>query len=199
VRLLLIRHEEPAADARGRCYGSLDVGLSPEGARRAAALTLDGVGLAAVYTSPRVRARQTAEPLAAAHGLTPLVEERLREIDFGELEGRRYDEIAATDPEFYRAWMETPTTVAFPGGESYADMRLRALDALAAIRARHDSTVALVSHGGVLRAILAQCLQMPDEAIFRLDQRYGSVSEVEWLGAFPVVRLLNAPATAVAA
>jgi broad specificity phosphatase PhoE len=72
------------------------------------------------------------------------------------------------------------------------------LEALAELRARHDgATVALVAHGGVLRVILAECLQMPAEAIFRLDQRYGAVSVVEWLGSFPLVRVVNAPPEAV--
>jgi ribonuclease H / adenosylcobalamin/alpha-ribazole phosphatase len=69
-----------------------------------------------VGTSPRLRARQTAAPLAAA----ARVDDDLRELDFGELEGRTYDEIAAGEPALYRAWMETPTRVKFQGGESWA-------------------------------------------------------------------------------
>jgi alpha-ribazole phosphatase/probable phosphoglycerate mutase len=198
VRLVLVRHEEPDEDAWGRCYGSLDVGLSPAGLERAARLTLDGAALAAVYTSPARRALDTARPLASAHGLQPVVDERLRELDFGALEGRLYDEVAASEPELYRAWMESPTAVTFPGGESYADLRARVLAALADLRAGHDgATVALVSHGGVLRAVLADCLQLPAEAIFRLDLRHGAVSVVEWLGSFPLVRLVNGPPEAV--
>src|SRR5205814_3693793 len=93
----------------------------------------------------------------------------LAELDFGELEGRRYDEIARDRPELYRQWMEAPTTVRFPGGESYADLRARVTAALAELRARHEGGVfALVAHGGVLRAALAEALALPDEAIFRL-------------------------------
>jgi alpha-ribazole phosphatase len=122
----------------------------------------------------------------------------LREIDFGDFEGRLYDEIATSHPEIYRRWMETPTLVEFPGGESYTVLRLRVLAALESIRARHtDETAAIVSHGGVVRAILADCLQMRDEAIFRLAQGYGLVSIVEWLESTPLVSLLNAPAEAV--
>jgi broad specificity phosphatase PhoE len=72
------------------------------------------------------------------------------------------------------------------------------LSALADIRSGYEGeTVALVGHGGVLRVILAECLQMPAEAIFRLDQRYGAVSVVEWLGGFPLVRLVNGRPQAV--
>ena len=189
---MLVRHAEPAEDAHGLCYGSLDVGLSDEGRRHAAELAtvLAETSYDAVYTSPRLRARETASPLAAARGLTPVVVDDLREIDFGEFEGRRYDEIEESEPELFRAWMETPTRVRFPGGESYADLRVRALRALDTINAVHTCSV-VVTHGGVARAGLAEWLGMPDEAIFRLAQSYGGITIVDWLDGAPVLRLLN--------
>jgi alpha-ribazole phosphatase len=200
TRLLLIRHARPQDEgSRGRCYGRLDLDLGPDGRRAAEELarSLGAVELAAVYSSPRRRALQTAAPLAALHGLEPVADERLAELDFGDLEGRTYDEIAATQPDLYRAWMETPTTVEFPNGESYASLRRRALDAVASIRAGTPSgTAALVTHGGVVRAILADCLAMPDAAIFRLRQDYCAVSVVEWIADVPQVGPVNAPAPA---
>jgi alpha-ribazole phosphatase len=183
-RLILVRHAEPAEHARGRCYGSLDVGLSSAGAHdaeRLATLECD-----VVYSSPRIRAIDTARAITT----TIQVDDDLRELDFGELEGRTYDEIAASEPELYRAWMERPTTVTFPGGESFAILKKRALRALDRIRTAHDCAV-VVTHGGVIRAALAEWLSMPDEAIFRLDQSYCGVTIVDWFGDVPVVRLVN--------
>jgi alpha-ribazole phosphatase/probable phosphoglycerate mutase len=202
TRLLLIRHAQPDEDARGRCYGKLDIGLSAPGQRRAQLLarTLDRIPLAAVYSSPSTRALKTAAPIAAAHQLMPSVDDALREIDFGELEGRSYDEIQAVYPDLYRSWMETPTRVQFPGGESYKQLRRRAIVALEAIRARHRGELAaIVSHGGILRAMLADCLRMPDEAIFRIDQSYGALSIVDWIDGSPLVRVINAQPTMIAA
>jgi alpha-ribazole phosphatase len=191
-RLVLVRHCEPQDDARGLCYGRLDIGLSAAGRDHAAQVAekLAAVPYEAVYASPRVRALDTAAPIAAARGLTALVEDDLREIDFGELEGRAYDEIAASDPALYRAWMDTPTRVTFPGGESFADVQARALAAYDRIRAAHDSAV-VVTHGGVVRAGLAAWLGMPDDAIFRLAQEYGGVTIVDWIADAPLVRLVN--------
>ena len=191
-RLILIRHAEPQEDARGRCYGSLDIGLSEAGREHAdrLALRLASVECAAVYSSPRVRALETAAAIAAVFGLAPAVDEGLRELDFGELEGRTYDEIAASEPELYRAWMTTPTRVRFPGGESFADLTARSVAALERIRRLHEHAI-VVTHGGVLRAGVAAWLSMPDEAIFRLDQRYCGVTIVDWLDDEPLVRLLN--------
>jgi broad specificity phosphatase PhoE len=191
-RLILVRHAEPEDDARGRCYGSLDIGLSEAGREHAGrlALRLASVECEAVYSSPRVRALETATAIAAVFGLAPAVDEGLRELDFGELEGRTYDEIAASEPELYRAWMTTPTKVRFPGGESFAGLKARSVAALERIRRLHEHAI-IVTHGGVLRAGVAAWLSMPDEAIFRLDQRYCGVTIVDWLDDEPLVRLLN--------
>jgi alpha-ribazole phosphatase len=191
-RLILVRHAEPVEDARGLCYGSLDFGLSPAGQAHAllVATVLEDAGYDAVHVSPRRRARETAEPVAAARGLDVVVDEDLREIDFGDFEGRRYEEIESAEPELYHAWMETPTTVRFPGGEGYADVRVRALRAFERIRGAHPCAV-VVTHGGVIRAGLAEWLGMPAEAIFRLDQSYCGLTVVDWLEDVPLVRVVN--------
>jgi broad specificity phosphatase PhoE len=191
-RLILIRHAEPVEDARGLCYGTLDFGLSPAGLEQAQRLSVPACD--AVYASPRRRAQETARPLAAALGLDVLVDDDLREIDFGDFEGRRYEEIEQAEPALYRAWMESPTTVRFPNGESYADVRARALAAFGRIRAAHACAV-VVTHGGVIRAGLAAWLEMPDEAIFRLAQDYCGVSVVDFHEDVPLVRVLNAART----
>ena len=193
-RLVLVRHAEPEEDARGRCYGSLDVGLSAAGHAHAERLAaaLAELGPVAVHTSPRRRARETAEPIGASCGLEPVVDRDLREIDFGDFEGRTYEEIELAEPELFRVWMETPTRMRFPGGESYTDVKARARSIARPARAAHDGgPVVIVSHGGPIRAALAGWLDLPDEAIFRLDQRYCGVTLVDFLGDVPLIRLVN--------
>jgi alpha-ribazole phosphatase len=194
-RLVLVRHAEPLEDVRGRCYGSLDVGLSDAGRVQAERLAaaLAGLDFAAVYTSPRIRAVETADAVARRRAVAPIVDDDLREIDFGAFEGRTYEEIERDEPALFRLWMEAPTTVRFPGGESYSDLRRRALRALEAIR-RAEACAAVVTHGGVIRAGLAAWLHIPDDTIFRLDQRYCGITIVDWLDGTPVVRVLNGEA-----
>lgn len=190
ARLLLLRHATPVDDARGCCYGRLDVGLSPDGLAQAAEL---GRGLEAdtVVSSPARRALETAAALGE-----PDVDERLRELHFGELEGRTYEEIERERPELFMRWMQTPTEVRFPGGERFDDLRARAVAAAAELRERHrGATVAVVTHGGVVRALLADALGLPSAAIFRLDVGYARVSVVDWFeGDAAVVRLVNGTA-----
>ena len=126
-------------DARGRCYGSarhraLDGGTRACGsaclaARAASSATRSTRALACARSRPRRR----SPPCSAARRSS---DDGLRELDFGELEGGRYDEIAASEPDLYRAWMTTPTKVRFPGGESFADLKARAVAALERIRRR---------------------------------------------------------------
>jgi alpha-ribazole phosphatase len=195
TRVVLVRHAETDESARGRCYGRLDVRLSPRGHRQAQALArgLADHPLAAVYASPLSRALNTARPIAAEQGLEPLVVDALRELDFGEVEGLSYDEIAAERPDLYRAWMEEPAGVRFPGGEALADLCARVLPVLAQLRARHErEAVAVVAHGGVIRVGLAEALGLADTALFRLDQAAGGVSVIDWLDGVPIVRVVNA-------
>ena len=198
TRLVLVRHVAPCESVKGRVYGALDVPLSPEARSQAEQLAeaLEGEDLAAVYASPLRRAVETAAPIAEKHGLTPQVHGDLREIDFGELEGERYEDLERRRPELLRSWMEwmeDPASVTFPGGESFAELRTRALAAAGEIRERHHgSSAAVVAHGGVTRAILAGSLDLREHALFRLDQPYGAVSVVDWFDGTPVVRLLAA-------
>jgi alpha-ribazole phosphatase/probable phosphoglycerate mutase len=194
TRFWLIRHGAPAEEARQRCYGSLDVGLSEIGRAQMARVAeyLASEPMAAIYASPLSRAVASARILAADAACPVEVVADLREINFGDFEGLTYDEIAARDPDLFRQWMETPTHVRFPNGESFSEMRARVLAAFGKIREeREGQTIAIVSHGGVNRVLLAWALQMPDHCLFRLAQDYGALNLLSFAEGLPIVELLN--------
>jgi len=194
TRFWLIRHGEPDTETRNRCYGALDIGLSEEGRRQMARVArhLATEPLGAIYTSPRNRALESASILASSYSCLVEMAPDLREIDFGDFEGLTYDEIALRYPDLYRQWMETPTAIRFPNGESFAEVRLRATRAFEEIRRKHqEQTVALVSHGGVIRIILAHALQMPHHCIFRLAQHHAAMNLLTYMCESPCVELLN--------
>lgn len=193
--LWLIRHPQPESGAEGRCYGSLDWRLSERGLLQAQSIAgrLRGEPLAAIYTSPRLRCLQAAEALAAGRTCPLETLDALRELDFGDFEGRRYEEIERSHPEIYREWMEHPTEVQFPGGECFRTMRQRVLDAAADLRARHAAdTIALITHGGAVRIILAEALGIPPRHLFRLAQRHGAMNLLRYIEDVPLVELVNA-------
>lgn len=147
----------------------------------------------AVLASPRQWAIDTAAPIVATRRSAIEVVDGLRELDFGELEGRTYDDIASELPELWSAWMRTPTAVRFPGGESYDDLRVRVHAAVSRLVHRHQGrTVLAVTHGGVARSTLAAVLGMPNAHIFRIDQRYGAINVIDFYhDGTPLVRLIN--------
>ena len=173
TRLLLCRHAEP-------------------GRLRAAAELADALRLVAFharYTSPLERALVTARALAGGRSLVPTVVDDLREIERGEVEGLAFEELP---PELQESLLRTPAHVTFPGGESFADVRARATEAAAGILWRHpEDVVAVVTHAGPIRALLAAWLGIDGDAAFRLDQRYAAVNVVDWTDGIPFVRLVN--------
>jgi broad specificity phosphatase PhoE len=200
TRLILIRHAEPSEADRERWCGRTDVELGDAGHERArqVAAALAHEPVAAVYTSPLVRARDTAAPIGAALGLEPVAVDDLREIDFGDIDGLRFDEWSLRFPELV-GWSDTPSTAAFPGGERIADVRCRVLAAVSGLRQRHaGETAILVAHGGPIRVVLADVLRLHPDAMFRLLVDHGSVSVVEWYDETPYIRFVNGPAAALA-
>ena len=194
-RIWLIRHGEPETDAQGRCYGRLDWGLSDRGKVQAqmAAQALSGEPLAAIYSSPRRRARQSAEFLGKAKDLPVTILEGLCEIDFGDFEGLTYEEIEKQYPDQYKRWMTRPTEIHFPGGESFVQMQTRVLATTTKLCQRHQGeSIAIISHGGVNRIILAEALGMPPTHIFRIAQRYAGLNLVVFYEGVPTVELVNA-------
>jgi len=179
ARLLLVRHGEVEAWARDRIYGRLDPSLSPAGRAQARALAprIAEEGPVALYVSPSRRAQESATPIVEATTLSPSIDPRLREIEFGEFEGLTFAEAEAREPAVWRAWMERPGSVRFPGGECWDDVRARAVAAGEAIARTHPGEAAIVvAHGGVIRALLAEALGLSAERTFRVEVGFGSLT-----------------------
>ncbi len=159
--LYLVRHGRTAWNHTDRLQGWADHPLDLVGRAQAAAVAgaLRDVPFEALYTSPLRRARETADLIAEPHGLPVQLDERLRERNVGEWVGLTLDEARARAPELFKGdWRQAGA----PGGEPQAALAARVAAALADIVAAHpQGTVALVSHGGSLSALLTQVLGIP--------------------------------------
>jgi alpha-ribazole phosphatase len=194
LRLILLRHGEPEQAAKGRCYGRLNVGLSDEGRKQIEAklAAIRNLRADALYTSPLKRAVESARIVSDCLGLEPISTDELREINFGAFEGLTYEEVEKRYPEDYKLWMERPTEITFPQGESFAQMKARVLRFRQCLLNTHNSkTVVVISHGGANRILLADALAIPDSMIFRIDQAYAALSIIDYLPGSPMVRLIN--------
>jgi alpha-ribazole phosphatase len=194
LRLILLRHGEPEEAAKGRCYGSLDLSLSEAGKKqiKEKLASIGNLRADVLYTSPSKRAAATAAIVGSLMQLEPILSPELREIDFGLFEGLTYEEIEKRYPQEYKLWMERPTEISFPQGESFAQMKARVLRFREFLLTTHPGkTVMTVSHGGANRILLAEALAVPDALIFRIDQAYAALNIIDYLPGSPIVRLVN--------
>jgi probable phosphoglycerate mutase len=176
---ILIRHgmcDQVGRSIAGRAPG---VHLNEEGRRQTESVAnrLRPVSLAAVYSSPLERALETAGPIAQAHGLQPETLEGLTEIDFGEWTGRTLEELDQLP--VWRSFNSFRSGTRIPGGEHMTQVLSRALGELERVRRAHPSPgaqVVLVSHGDVLRAILAYALGLSLDFMQRLEVSPASIS-----------------------
>ena len=152
--LYCIRHGESTYNAEGRIQGQSDVPLSQRGRRqgRAAARAMVGRGVEAVFASPLQRARHTAEMVAQSLGLEVQTDERLKEVDCGVFQDRMRHEILREYEGMIDQWRSGQRDFAFPDGESRIGLIRRGHEVLEDISKRPHSTVAVVSHGGLLLA-----------------------------------------------
>lgn len=169
MQVFLIRHPRPLVEP-GVCYGRLDVDCDDP---QAVAARLRLPPQTAIFSSPLRRARR----LAVALDPGVRVDARLSEIDFGDWEGRRWDDIdrAAIDD-----WAADVLNYTPPGGESVADLQRRAVDLAGELAATCGvQHVALVTHAGVIRALLGHWRALPVAEWTQLKFDYGSCTEIE--------------------
>jgi broad specificity phosphatase PhoE len=181
----LIRHA--AHEELGRILtGRGPTGLSETGRAEARALgrQLASLRIDAILSSPRRRATETAELIAAATGQEPEIEEGLDEIDFGPWAGLPFAELAG-DPD-WRAWNEERDKARTPGGETMAAVARRLAGSIDRLRAEHPArTVALVSHSDVIKAGVCHYLGLPFGRVHRFEISPASITTLvvaDWGG-----------------
>lgn len=187
MQLYLIRHTTPAVPP-GVCYGQVDVDVAATffDEVQAVRAKIADITPAASYSSPLSRAAR----LAASLGLGETQHDaRLMELDFGDWELRAWEEIPQ---EHLDRWGKAYTHIAPPGGETFIELHGRASDFLRELLDRHrGQDVVVVTHAGVIRALLAEVLNLPLTEVFRFHLDYGSVTHLRLGDAVPAVGYVN--------
>jgi alpha-ribazole phosphatase len=170
LEIYLIRHTCPAID-KGVCYGQSDIGLAAsfETEKKAVLKQLpDGFDL--VYTSPLKRCMRLAESIKTK----ALVEdERLMELHFGVWEMRKWDEIPRQELDL---WANNYLTATVPGGESFQDLKKRLSGFWEELKKhRQDKKIAVVTHHGIIQALLLQENIIEEEELFIKKIPYGGI------------------------
>ena len=164
THLFLVRHGATVWHAENRYAGVTDVALDAKGRQQAERLAVwaPTAGLTAAWSSPLTRARETATPAARAAGLTLQTDERLRELDFGQIEGKTLAEARALFPDEITRFLADPVTHPMPGGEDPHAATRRGQAALRDIAAANaGGRVLVVAHNTFIRLVLCGFLGIP--------------------------------------
>ena len=194
LNLILVRHGETEWNVQRRYQGQSDIPLSAIGEQQAKLVAKCFVNrkIDAAYASDLKRAWQTATVIAEKNSLTIISEPRLREINFGVLEGLTWDEAEIKHPETLKMWLEDYNQPP-EGGETMDAFSLRVLSFLRELQEEYtDETILLVAHGGVLREIIRITLELPAEKLWALAMDNASINEL-MLGKddYPLLKKLN--------
>lgn len=195
LELYLIRHGQTDYSRENRFCGSVDPPLNPVGLRMADAFgdVYSKHSFAAIYCSPMLRTRQTADALARRKGLTPILDDGLREISYGEWEGLRHEDAKAQYADQYAYWSQDTASRGTPGGETAFQVAARAAPVIERVRREHsEGKVLIVSHKATIRILTCSLLGM-DVRLFRdrIGQPVAAVTRFEIKKSGPLLTMLG--------
>ncbi|WP_047541849.1 alpha-ribazole phosphatase [Methylotenera versatilis] len=191
MKLTLIRHTRLQI-APGICYGQSDIDVASTFIQECekTKTKLDGMIFDAAYSSPLQRCEKLANALNIG---APIIDHRLKELHFGDWELHAWDAIPR---DFFDVWAQNYAHTAPPNGETFSQLQVRGINFLDEILSCHPAgNIAIVTHGGMIRALLAHVLNMPLKGLFRFNIDYGSITQLEFgdvnLGAVPKINFVN--------
>jgi len=188
LKLILVRHGETYWNEERRIQGGdSDIELNDTGLNQAKKLAafLKNEPIAAIISSPLQRATATAEIIASHHQLPVDIDQGLRELRVGELEGMSVSNLSTTFSQFLMQWWQERGSTKLPNGESLAELQQRAWKAIERLLAQHkDGTAVVVSHYFVTLAIILKALNLPLEYFtkFKVDPGGLSILEIQDYG-----------------
>lgn len=187
MRLTLIRHTSLQVSP-GVCYGQTDVDVAATFMHEASQ-TKDKLApfeFDAVFTSPLQRCVKLAHALVG-HEIAH--DERLKELHFGDWEMRAWDDIPR---DVFDHWAQNYAELAPPNGETFSQLQQRGVAFLEQVQQQFpQGHVLVVTHGGMIRAMLAYVLNMQLKGLFRFNIDYGSVTQLDFCGAVPKIEYVN--------
>jgi alpha-ribazole phosphatase len=172
--IYLVRHTRPDI-AVGVCYGRLDVALPANFETEAAVVQTRLPAARSIVTNDSERCRRLAVFLADACEARLVVDDRLRELDFGDWEGQSWEDIPRAQTD---AWTKDIWNHSAPDGETYASLHARVSAAWESLLLIDEEALVIVGHAGPLRALLTIALELPPESFIRIHLDYGGISRL---------------------
>jgi probable phosphomutase (TIGR03848 family) len=206
MTVILLRHGRSTSNTAHVLAGrSEGVDLDDKGREQANGLVerIGSLPVKAIVRSPLLRCARTVEPLAAALGLEPVVDERLSEVDYGQWTGRKIEELFK-EP-LWAVVQQQPSAAVFPDGEGLAHVQARAVDAVREhdrrLAAEHEADVVWVActHGDVIKAVVADALGAHLDTFQRITADPASMSVIRYTAVRPFVMHVNHTGAALTA
>ncbi len=194
TRLIIIRHGETIWNSEFRFQGHSDIPLNEQGRVQAGKLAkrLESEKIDQIYASDLNRAVETAEIIANCHNKPVQKLDLLRETKFGAWEGLNFSEIQKKYPDVWEKWRDNPRDTIIPEGEALEEVAQRVMQGIKQIVAKHhDETIAVVTHGGAIRLILSEILDMDMQYIWRIRQDNAALNIIDFYGERIIVSLVN--------
>jgi probable phosphoglycerate mutase len=185
IRIILARHGETEWNRLGIFQGRSDIPLNQQGRAEARSLAqaLRKEPICAIYSSPLVRARETAQIIQQFHPSLTLAEEPgFMEMDLGDFDGMKASDWAQKFPEFREIWQDKPASLKMPGGESLQDVQNRAVDTINRIAKRHlpKETLLVCSHNFVIISLRCFAMKISLDDFRKVKQDTGSFHVLYW-------------------
>jgi len=161
VKLILVRHGETIWNRDNRVQGLSDIALTERGRKQVEHLarSLRNEKIDVILSSPLSRARETARTINRYHGVAIELDDDLRELDVGDLDGLTFEEMRTRYREFLKQWTADPTSVTMPNGETLHELQVRAWRAIERIISGSKNAV-VVSHNFTIMAIMCKMRDM---------------------------------------
>ncbi len=193
MEIYLVRHGETEYNRADIFRGRSDPPLNDNGIAQArmAGEYLADLEFEEFYHSPLLRARQTAEEIASFHHRTPVPLDLLIDVDYGEWSGKSVEEVRLRWPREFELWINQPSRLVFPGGESLLSVYQRLKEALYRLAHRHNFRVLAVSHKVTNRIMLCIALGLDLEGIWRIDQSNGAINIITSVDGSWMVKRMN--------
>ncbi len=195
MKIMLVRHGKTAWNGTGKIQGHSDTALDEIGIEQAKLLAahcmFDKVD--AVYSSDLQRARVTAEILAEKFNLPVQTMPELREVNFGDWEGRTFSELEKTEPTDVEKFFRKPDELKINNAETFFEAQERAMTGIKKIIATHqpDAQIIVVAHGAITRAIICSVLEIPIRKMWALSQFNTAVNILRCDDGYFTVELIN--------